>query len=129
MSRHLVDQELAAGSGSHLPMKLDHNALAKYRADLIEMVAAIPRPMTDAMARLQLAERLVPGLEGDPDVRVLVYAPPEAATVPRPAMLYIHGGGFVCGSADMSDPISRSLAADMDCVVVSVDYRLASRFP
>ena len=33
------------------------------------------------------------------------------------------------GSADMSDPNSRSYAVDMNCVVVSVDYRLAPETP
>jgi triacylglycerol lipase len=44
-------------------------------------------------------------------------------------MLHVHGGGFVSGNADMSDPNSRSYAVEMNCVVVSVDYRLAPDTP
>jgi len=66
-----------------------------------------------------------------------VMAPPAAQTidlaggylVPGFVDLHVHGGGFVSGSADMSDPNSRSYAVEMNCVVVSVDYRLAPETP
>ena len=81
------------------------------------------------MQNVRREERHVPGPQGAPDVRVLVYTPGDRGTDPLPAILHIHGGGFVSGSADMSDPNSRSYAVDMDCVVVSVDYRLAPETP
>lgn len=124
MSRHLVDPELEAGLQSHLPSTLDGETLGQYRSMLFDMVAAIPKVMTEEMAAVRFEDRKIPGLEGEPDVRVLIYAPAKAAT-PLPAILHIHGGGFVSGSADMSDPNSRAYAVDMDCVVVSVDYRLS----
>ena len=75
-------------------------------------------------------EQFVPGLNGAPDVRVLVYTPSTPART-RPAYLHIHGGGYVLGTPEMNDAPNRDFAADLDCVVVSVDYRLApdTRFP
>jgi acetyl esterase/lipase len=130
MSRHLVDQELAVGLDTNMPAyKLDAETLPTYRQMLLDMVAAIPKPTSEAMINVRRDERLVPGPESSPDVRVLVYTPADKGDVILPAMLHIHGGGFVSGSADMSDPNSRSYAVEMNCVVVSVDYRLAPENP
>jgi triacylglycerol lipase len=46
-----------------------------------------------------------------------------------PAVLHIHGGGYVVGSAEMTDLSNRRLAADVNCAVFSVDYRLAPETP
>ena len=48
-----------------------------------------------------------------------------------PLVVFIHGGGWVLCGLESHDEICRNLCADMDCVVVSVDYRLAPqhRFP
>ena len=48
-----------------------------------------------------------------------------------PALLYLHGGGFMIGSIATHDILCRSLAQRSACAVVSLDYRLAPehRFP
>ena len=46
-------------------------------------------------------------------------------TGPFPVMVWIHGGGWVIGSADESIATARDLAAGAGCIVVSLDYRLA----
>lgn len=125
MSRHLVDPELSAGLESHLPRDLNGDTLEQYRSILFNMVAAIPKPTSDAIRSVGREERRIPGRPGNPDVRVLIYTPSDRADAVLPAILHIHGDGFVSGSADMSDSNSRSYAVDMQCVVVSVDYRLA----
>lgn len=125
MSRHLVDPELAVGIDGPMTQRLDAETLGAYRAMLEEVVAAIPKPTSDALRSASFEERYVPGSKGAPDVHVLVYTPPEPGTAPFPAILHIHGGGFVSGSAEMSDPNSRAYAVEMQCVVVSVNYRLA----
>jgi len=129
MSRHLVDPELAAGLGVMPQQTLDADTLAEYRSTLIERVAAIPKPTSEAMRNVRRDDRSIPGPAGGPDVRVLVYTPGDRSEAPLPAILHIHGGGFVSGSADMSDPNSRGYAVDINCVVVSVDYRLAPETP
>lgn len=47
------------------------------------------------------------------------------------ALVYFHGGGWVIGSVDSHDGVTRAFADRASCVVVSVDYRLAPehRFP
>jgi acetyl esterase len=60
---------------------------------------------------------------------VRIYTP--AGDGPRPGLLFFHGGGFVVCSLDSHDATCRELANGADCVVVSVDYRLApeAKFP
>jgi len=65
-------------------------------------------------------------------LRVRQYAPwPHSWADPRPALLYFHGGGFTIGSVETHDRVCRMLALGGDCLVFSVDYRLAPehRFP
>jgi acetyl esterase/lipase len=45
------------------------------------------------------------------------------------AVLWIHGGGYVLGTAGQDDRHSSRLARDLDVVVVSADYRLAPEHP
>ncbi len=70
------------------------------------------------------------GEVGELRVPVRIYRPDGAAT-PAPALVYFHGGGWVVGSIETHDGVSRALANRARCVVVSVDYRLAPehRFP
>lgn len=65
------------------------------------------------------------------DVPVRVYTPEAWSREPRPVVLVFHGGGFVLGSARQGDWSASIVAAELDAVVVSVDYRLAPahRFP
>jgi acetyl esterase len=65
-------------------------------------------------------------------LRVRQYAPwPHHWGESRPALVYFHGGGFTIGSIDTHDRVCRVLARGGDCLVFSVDYRLAPehRFP
>jgi acetyl esterase len=58
-----------------------------------------------------------------------IYRP--GTTRPAPALLYLHGGGWVLGSLDTHDRIMRLLAQKSGAVVVGADYRLAPehKFP
>lgn len=46
-----------------------------------------------------------------------------------PVLLWIHGGGYILGSSDLDDYICMRFAKEANCVVVSVDYRLAPEHP
>ena len=75
----------------------------------------------------RVEDRSIPGPAGEVPVRI--YAP--LGPGPFPALVYFHGGGWVVGDLDMSDGTCRDLCVGGDCVVVSVDYRLApeAKFP
>jgi acetyl esterase len=51
------------------------------------------------------------------------------ALEPRPAVLYLHGGGFVMGDLDSHDDTCRRLAKIADVMVLALDYRLAPEHP
>src|SRR5215213_2175668 len=61
-------------------------------------------------------------------VPVRIYRPTDT-TEPTTALVYFHGGGFVAGSVEVYDPLTRAFAKRAGCVVVSVDYRLAPEHP
>ncbi|KAK9830618.1 hypothetical protein WJX81_006160 [Elliptochloris bilobata] len=48
---------------------------------------------------------------------------------PQPAVVYLHGGGFMVGDLDSHDGVCRALATLTPCTVVAVDYRLAPEHP
>lgn len=61
-----------------------------------------------------------------------LYTPREHSWAePLPLLVYYHGGGFTIGSLDSHDAMCRMLSEDGDCLVLSVDYRLAPehKFP
>lgn len=68
-------------------------------------------------------QRSIPGASGDPEVTVFVINA-DAANV-RPAILHTHGGGFVAGTASASVADMQIIAKALDCMIVTVDYRLA----
>ena len=70
----------------------------------------------------------VPGPEAAPAVCIRIYRPEQQAK-DLPALLWIHGGGYVLGNIDNDDITVRELTRDVGCIVVSVDYRLAPENP
>jgi acetyl esterase len=61
-------------------------------------------------------------------VPVRIYRPVETEEKST-ALVYFHGGGFVAGSVEVYDPLTRAFAKRAGCVVISVDYRLAPEHP
>jgi acetyl esterase len=55
------------------------------------------------------------------DVRVRIVRPPDAAGT-LPAILYMHGGGWVLGNGDTHDRLVRELADGTEAAVVFVEY-------
>lgn len=46
-----------------------------------------------------------------------------------PALIYIHGGGWVIGDLESHDKVCRDIAAQTPCRVIAVDYRRAPEHP
>ncbi|MBB2750780.1 UNVERIFIED_ORG: acetyl esterase [Rhizobium aethiopicum] len=62
-------------------------------------------------------------------IRVKIW---RGCTAPReraPALLYLHGGGFVIGAPETHEDICRTLANKIGAIVISPDYRLAPEHP
>jgi acetyl esterase/lipase len=59
------------------------------------------------------------------DIALRCFVPPQVDG----AYLYIHGGGWVLGSADSSDPRLEKISNDLNLAVLSVEYRLAPEDP
>lgn len=58
-----------------------------------------------------------------------VWRPVESAAAPTAAILHIHGGGYVGGTAEVMGFALAPIAAATGCPVVSVEYRLAPETP
>jgi acetyl esterase len=70
-------------------------------------------------------DRVLPG-----SLPIRLYTPPPQAVPGRlPGLVFLHGGGFVCGDLDTHDALCRTLCADTGCRVIAVDYRLAPEHP
>jgi acetyl esterase/lipase len=54
---------------------------------------------------------------------------PALGDHPKPALLWIHGGGYVIGTAAQEDALCRHYAERLGIVVAAVDYRLAPEHP
>jgi acetyl esterase len=67
----------------------------------------------------------IPGPGGELPLRL--YRP--ASGRPLPALLYFFGGGWVLGTIDTADGVSRSLANSSGALVAVVGYRLAPEHP
>ncbi|WP_326835336.1 alpha/beta hydrolase [Amycolatopsis rhabdoformis] len=110
---YAVNPELAVG----LPGKAREAEPSRY-----------PRRAEPDVGGLTVEDREVPGRHGAPSVPVRVYRPSRGSE-PRPAVLHLHGGGFVTGGLDTDHAGAAALAEAVGAVVVSVDYRLAPEHP
>lgn len=64
------------------------------------------------------------------DVPARIYWPANIASdKPLPVMVYFHGGGFMLGSVDIFDALTRKIANATKSIVISVDYRLTPAHP
>jgi len=120
--QHLVDPELLPLLGQLPAMDLRGETLAANRELMAAMVA------NEISEGVEVRHHSAQGAEGAPDVALLVFTP-TARAAQRPGLIFIHGGGFVLGSAEGFSGPCAALALEHDCVVVSVDYRLAPETP
>ncbi|ARR55240.1 arylesterase [Rhizorhabdus wittichii DC-6] len=126
-SRHLVHPQILPMVEQAPTVVLDAEHLAESRAAMVAMAEMLPQPAPLA-ADLKMYEEHVPGIDGAPDVRLIITAP-KASGSGRPAILHIHGGGYIMGSAEMTSQIDAAYAGAFGAVCVSVDYRLAPETP
>ncbi|MET0389190.1 MAG: alpha/beta hydrolase [Polyangiales bacterium] len=91
------------------------------------------RKELDALSELAGSDRFyevrVPGLDGEPPVRVKHYRPAAAAERLRSALVWMHGGAWSLGIPEFDEPMLQRFADESGCVVLAVDYRLAPEHP
>jgi len=92
-------------------------------------VAGLPTLQGEREPVASLSEPTIAGPGGPLPLRI--YRGQGAAAAGAPALLYLHGGGWVIGNLDSHDEICRWFANMAACVVVCPDYRLAPehKFP
>ena len=115
--KNLLDPELRPVLGAFELPAVDAAGVAAMRS------ASFASPdLSDAVVR---TEHQVPG---DPPVAVRVHRAKEAVGL-LPAIVTIHGGGYVIGSYDMDSPLLDRWCPGLRVVGVSVEYRLAPETP
>ncbi|MGC2411662.1 MAG: alpha/beta hydrolase [Stellaceae bacterium] len=98
-------------------------AVPVARAQYEARIALMAKPAEIAAVR----DETIDGPGGR--LRIRLYTP--QGTGPFPLLVFFHGSGFVLCSLDTHDGMCRNLCAGAECVVASVDYRLAPehKFP
>ncbi len=90
-----------------------------------------PRTLRPIRALTALGSRKPPAdisVEKVGDTVVRVHRPGSTQR-PGAALLWIHGGGYVIGTAAQDDALCRQFAEAAEIMVVAVDYRLAPEHP
>ena len=70
----------------------------------------------------------IPGQDDRTKVRLRIYKPVSSVT-PMPVLIWLHGGGYVMGKPEMDDRSCVDYVQRLGITVISIDYRLAPRFP
>ncbi len=89
---------------------------------LAELTAAPPPP------EVRIEALTCPAADGA-TLELRRHTPVGAGTATRPAMLYLHGGGWVAGDLDTHAGVCGALAASSGCSVFALDYRRPPEHP
>jgi len=127
MTERRYDPEIAPMVPA-LPVESDWSDLPAARAAMEQLVAMLPQPENSPDEGIAFEDRTIDGPPDAPELSVRIYTPP-GDTALRPAVLYIHGGGFCFGSVEFEHLGARRTAFETGALVVSVEYRLAPEYP
>jgi acetyl esterase/lipase len=125
-----LDPELEAGLEQFVELgfttrRFEGDGIPAFRRALHDRLLELQSdvPANDRIARVEQVV-MGPGAE----IPVRVYRPRDVEGQ-LPCLLWIHGGGMIAGGLDMDDPLCDRFADEAECLVVSVDYRLAPEHP
>lgn len=117
------------------------DALA-HQPNIFELDPVAARAAVEATPKLgtpapvaSVTEIGIPGVAGDIGGRLYEPHPLPSGDDPagqdgrRPALLWLHGGGWTLGSVANSDRTIRSVAAACGALTLAIDYRLAPEHP
>jgi acetyl esterase/lipase len=120
-----IDPEIATFLDPPIPNDMDD--LVFTRAALEERAKsdiANRGPLPDG---LEWFDEVIHG-ESTHQVTVRIYRPTDTTST-YAALLFVHGGAFVLGDLESEHSRCVRFAAEANCVVFSVDYRLAPEYP
>jgi acetyl esterase/lipase len=111
MNRDLADQldpELKGPIKMMLTQmpSMSFDGIPASRAASKEMMAGMKMQMPD-IPGVVAENRTISGPEDSPDVAIRIYRP-EKYTGQLPALLWIHGGGYIFGDLDQEDFLSKN---------------------
>lgn len=110
------------GGRQVLPAEPAEIARARFAA-IFESLKPILPPPTDAVIA---TDTTVPSTGR----RVRIYKPASSSSSePLPVGLYVHAGGWYCGSIEIEDYIARNICENSNIILYSPDYRLAPENP
>jgi triacylglycerol lipase len=118
--RDLIDPCLLPGLDFMPALELTLESLPAIREGMEQMSAMVPDPQDSGV---EWREQSIATPAGHA-LRVRIYRPTDRNDR-LPALLHIHGGGYVMGSVRMNHLSNIELAASTSALILSVDYRLA----
>lgn len=80
-------------------------------------------PSAPRLPDVPVEELKIPVGQGQPDVTIFVINAKAGSN--RPGILHTHGGGHILGSARSEVTYEQALAKALDCIILTVEYRLA----
>jgi acetyl esterase len=121
-----VDPEIAAFLDPPIPNDMDDLAATRRAlGTLAETAIASRGPLPDG---LEWFDQVISDEDDRLQVNVRIYRRTDA-TGECGALLFVHGGAFVLGDLESEHARCVRFASEANCVVVSVDYRLAPEHP
>ncbi|MGC6475611.1 MAG: alpha/beta hydrolase [Parvibaculales bacterium] len=125
-----MDAELATALIAMKEVLGDDLNLADDLAGTRANMAAITQSMQDQLTlpdNVMLEEIIAPSSDGH-EIAIRILRPKQSAA-PMPLYFFIHGGGFVLGSAAQGDVDTLKFASELGMFTASVEYRLAPETP
>jgi acetyl esterase/lipase len=107
--------------------KLPKISYNRWNVKFIRLLARL-QPKAKIPEDLQIEHVFIKSQDQRYRIRLRIYKPRSSAAL-APVLLWMHGGGFIIGAPEMSDPCLIQFNRELGIVVVSVDYRLAPENP
>ena len=107
------------------PMKFAETGSEYARVSTRRLIGSARVPRDEAVV---VRNVYIPNGDGTNLLRVRVYAP-RGGEGPLPAILWMHGGGFLFGTPEQDEAQSIRFVKEVGAVVASVDYRLGPEHP
>jgi len=123
-TRHLVDPDLLPIVDNFPALEMSSESLPAMRA---MFAAQLSEQLLPDLA-VRCSEVQIPSGEDNRTICCLMIQPESMAPLSA-AILHFHGGGHVLGAPEMNQPELMNWAAELGCMVLSVDYRLAPETP